>query len=667
MSIRRFTFWTLAGAGGLLAVVVLVAVVVMALRIPFDIEPAKPFLQAVLARQLGRNVTLNGPITVAPSFAPVVEVQDAAVASPPGFQGAPFLRVGLVRLGFKVLPLLRFKLHLTEITARDIRLNLIFTSDGRANWSFSSNEKAPAPSSGRVRPPKISGDSLVVESIDLQNIQTVVGQGPEAKVYGLDSCTGSGRANEPFRLAMKGALDSQPFTAGLAIGSLAKFLKTQRAWMKLDFATDGNRLKFLGDIQFPVQQAVAEVNASFSSNRLDSLDDLAGVDLPPLRNVSASASVRVSNRRADLRSLDLQVGSSRLKGSAWAEPGELLRFNANLDAETLQLDDFRVGNWSALGGSANATQASNATAPGDPTRADAGAAPKEQATLLSEAVLHRLAGNLTAKVGQVLSGEDRLGRGRMKVVVGGGEFSLAPLEVELPGGGLSLTAGLGVHHGAANATLRLLVDAFDIGVWARRAKPDTNMGGKISLDVALRTQGASPKALMANASGHFYIAAKPKNFQAGIIDLWAVNLFSSIMDKVDEEKSLINCAMALLQMRDGFMTTELVAADTTKMRVLLDGEIDFRKRRFKVRATPRSKRPEFFSLGTPVGASGEFTNFGLDVSAWDVVWTAVKFTTSPVAVPVERIFTNDMPADGHDLCNLNPEQAVEALTGKVKK
>ncbi|MGE4556810.1 MAG: AsmA family protein [Desulfovibrionaceae bacterium] len=661
MSIRRFAFWTLAGAGGLFAVAILAAVAAMALRIPFDMEPAKPFLQAVLTRQLGRNVTLSGSITVAPSFSPVVEVQDAAVASPPDFHGAPFVRVGLVRLGFEVLPLLRFKLHINEITARDIRLNLLAKPDGRVNWAFSPSGKASAPASGQVHPLKLSGDSLVVQSLDLRNIQVAVGEGPEAKVYRLDSCTGSGRANNPFRLSMNGSLVAQPFTADVAIGSLAELLKTQRAWMQLDFTVNGNSLKLQGNIQLPVRRAVTEVNATFASERLDSLDELAGVDLPPLRNVSASASVRFSSRRAELKSLDAQVGSSRLKGSAWAEPGDPLRFDVNLDAEILQLDDFRAGNWSALAGSANAT------APADQVRAEAGAAPEKRSNLLSEAVLHRLAGNLTVEVGRVLSGKDKLGRGRMRVSVGGGEFALAPLAVELPGGGFAMTAGLGVHHGAANATLRVLVDDFDIGVWARRAKPDTNMGGKLSLDVALRTTGASLRDLMANAGGHFYVAAKPENFRAGIIDLWAVNLFSAIMDEVDEDKSLINCVMAFLQMKDGLMTTRLVAVDTTKMRVLVDGEMDFRKRRFRVRATPRSKRPEFFSLGTPVGASGEFTNFGLDVAAWDVVWTVVKFTASPVAVPMERIFSKNMPADGHDLCRLSMEQAVKALAGEIEK
>jgi len=53
------------------------------------------------------------------------------------------------------------------------------------------------------------------------------------------------------------------------------------------------------------------------------------------------------------------------------------------------------------------------------------------------------------------------------------------------------------------------------------------------------------------------------------------------------------------------MQDRLIYADTTHTQVSGNIVTDFKKREVKVRAVPKAKRPEFFSLARPVGIKGE--------------------------------------------------------------
>jgi hypothetical protein len=65
---------------------------------------------------------------------------------------------------------------------------------------------------------------------------------------------------------------------------------------------------------------------------------------------------------------------------------------------------------------------------------------------------------------------------------------------------------------------------------------------------------------------------------------------------------------------------------------------------------PRSKKPEFFSLATPIEVRGNFADFGVGIQAGGLFGTTIRFITSPVVTPLRRLFTKDLPVDGADVC-----------------
>ena len=65
---------------------------------------------------------------------------------------------------------------------------------------------------------------------------------------------------------------------------------------------------------------------------------------------------------------------------------------------------------------------------------------------------------------------------------------------------------------------------------------------------------------------------------------------------------------------------------------------------------PKAKKPEFFSLATPIEVKGTFTDYKVGVKPGGLIGTAIRFITSPVVVPIQRVFTERASEDGKAAC-----------------
>ena len=210
-------------------------------------------------------------------------------------------------------------------------------------------------------------------------------------------------------------------------------------------------------------------------------------------------------------------------------------------------------------------------------------------------------------------------------------------------------------HRDANVdfTVTANIDHFDYGVLARRVDPETGMGGVMSLDVLVDSTAPEMAGIMAHANGHFDFALLPENFSAEVFDMWAVNLISAIATEVDkDEASEVNCVVVRLGLDAGLLTEKAVFMDTTQMSVAGKVDIDFKAQEIDIFMSPRAKRPEFFSLATPIKVHGSFDDFGVGVSKIRAARSAISFITSPIHVPIRRVFKKEVPADGREACEL---------------
>jgi uncharacterized protein involved in outer membrane biogenesis len=239
----------------------------------------------------------------------------------------------------------------------------------------------------------------------------------------------------------------------------------------------------------------------------------------------------------------------------------------------------------------------------------------------------------------------------MAAHVANGRFQLDALDLEIPGGSIRTRASLTPRRGSISGSLDMAIDRFDYGIFARRFVPETDMRGLLGMKVDLRSTAPDPTRFIDHASGRFDLAVFPEQLEAGVIDLWAVNLVAAVLPRTDsDEESRINCLIGHMNVRDGIMTEELLLADTSRMTVHGKGEIDLRKRWIDLELRPEPKRPEFFSAATPIEVEGSLDAFDVDVDVEDILGTIVRFATSVVHVPLRRLFHHHEDPGDLDTC-----------------
>ena len=454
---------------------------------------------------------------------------------------------------------------------------------------------------------------------------------------------------KPITLDLDGAIDATKVTIRIASGALPDFLKTSSSVpFSLTAEAAGAQLELSGKVALPITQREMHLELSAHGQRFDSLNQLAHVELPPWGPWEVGGKFQVAGSGYDVSDLSLRVGESRLNGhGSLATIGKRPRLDIDLKAPRVQLDDFKLANWSLVEKEKKPSKPLTV----EEMRAKAREAAARGQKLLSPEVMRALDAYLNVAVEEVLSGADKLGSGTLKAQLADGKFLLDPAEVNIPGGSARIAFSYLPTETDVAVTADIWVDRFDYGILARRINPRTDLQGLFSLRVDLDARAPTLDALMQHANGRIDFAVWPKNLRAGIFDLWAVNLFVALIPNVDpSSESKVNCAVGRFHLRDGKLRQDEILLDTSRMRVKGEGRVDFTSEVLAFRLVPRPKIPQFFSLATPVGVDGTITHFKIGVASSDVLDTVGRVLTSIFVVPWQKLTQPNLPRDGADVC-----------------
>jgi hypothetical protein len=456
---------------------------------------------------------------------------------------------------------------------------------------------------------------------------------------------------QPVSVTLDGTIDEVPVAIRIGTGAVRDVVRPgSKVPFSLEAQAAGARLDLQGKVTMPIQRQEGELTLRIAGERVNTLDRLARVELPPWGPWSIGGRFVSSERGYEVPDLELRVGESRLKGrGSYTTAGERPRVDVALTAPRIQLDDFKFGSWSPFEKKKQDQPEKKLTV--EEMRAKAKEAAAEGQKLLSRQTLTRLDAYLDVQVDEVLSGTDRLGSGSLHAQLAQGRLDFGPAKVNVPGGSALLSAAYEPSDTDVAVQMRIEVDRFDYGILARRIKPGTDLQGLFSLNFQLDSRAPTIDALMAHADGRVDFAVWPRNMRSGIFDLWAVNLFLALVPAVDPAKeSKVNCAVGRFDLRDGELTHDAILMDTTRMRVAGEGRVDFDTETMHLRLAPKAKEPQFFSLATPIQVTGKLTDFKVGVAPGGVAETTLRFLTSVFVVPIEKLTKGRPPRDGADVC-----------------
>lgn len=451
-------------------------------------------------------------------------------------------------------------------------------------------------------------------------------------------------------LDLIGSLDGRPVAINIKTAKLLELIDPKMPVpFRFNARTAGVAIELSGDVDRPFAKTDVEFALDMRGHRLDELNALVHTELPPWGPWSASGKFHMSSLGYEVSSLLLQVGSSQLKGECKIDTRAVPpRIDVALTAPTIQLDDFRFGDWSPEKKKPAETAKKKSK---DELRQQAGTASNQAQQLLSRAVLQRQNAYLAVRVDEVVSGKDMLGSGKLDARLENGRAVIGPVIVNTPGGSASFH--LNYEPGEKDVALDLRAEAkrFDYGILARRFDPKSEMRGTFSLDVNVSARAQYLSELLRYGKGYIDFAVWPENMKSGLLDVWAVNVLMALLPAIDSsDESKVNCAIGRFVLKDGKLSDKNILIDTSRMRVTGKGSVDFATEDILLNARPRAKTPQFLSLAIPIELSGNFNEFHVGVSTLDVLGTIGQFVTSVIWVPLQMLFGKDIPSDGHDVC-----------------
>jgi len=111
--------------GRIIAGIILILIVLAFVPITIDLSEHKGVVESAATMALGRSVQIDDKIIITTSLQPYFSFERLQIANLEGFQAGDFLRMKEARRRIRVLPLLRGKLHITEIRVDGLSLVLV--------------------------------------------------------------------------------------------------------------------------------------------------------------------------------------------------------------------------------------------------------------------------------------------------------------------------------------------------------------------------------------------------------------------------------------------------------------------------------------------------------------------------------------------------------------
>jgi len=662
MSLSKPIRWLLFGTAGFIGLVLVLLVIVSFFRIPINLESQKGLIESIAADAIERQVSIDGKIQVTTSLWPVFIIEDVHIKNPENFADGDFVRLQSARVEVGIIRLLMGKIRVREFKVNGLELSLRSDDKGQVNWVSNDSPPEPEKPEEKTEPAseqqalQLASDSLVVDKLSLSNIAVSYlrpGMG-KPNEFNVDTCTGSAVKGEAFQVTLKGTTLDEPYEVSVRASSLQELLEENRSWLDIEARIAEALLKFSGNVNLADVNRNLKLKIEFKGEGLQNFNQLLGLDLPPIPTYGLEASLFIKKGLVELTDLKLQVSNSKLTGNMKVDDkGSIPEAAITLQSPVLQINDFVFDDWSPFQDEEEIQAVDNVKVDKieEKTEETAGRVQVAEKALeiFSPEFLERFNAGITISANQVLSGEDQLGSGKISASLKDGRISLDPMNLNVPGGSLSMSMSVKPGRESADASLRVEVNNFDFGIMARRADPKTNMGGVINIDIDLKSSAKDFSEILENGNGYFDFSSKPENIESGIMDLWAINVISAIVSQSVKGQSHIEYVVGRWSMEDGLLEPNVFVIDTTRMRICGKGEVNFNTRKLKLEVAPAPKKPEFFSLATPVNVQGDFSDFGLGIAPGGLIGTGIKFVISPIQVTLQTIFDKPIPADGSDL------------------
>jgi uncharacterized protein involved in outer membrane biogenesis len=435
------------------------------------------------------------------------------------------------------------------------------------------------------------------------------------------------------RVELRAALDASKESVRVEAVSI----KTSRA--------DGLSLSAEGELHGASLGDEVDLSFGVRSPQLTALGELADTQLPALGPVWVAGRLYAS-RGGDwtIQNLSARLGETDVTGSvthsARAGRGRLL---ADLSADEVQLDDLII--------------------PGDDKPEEVAASVDAWRQELPVFPLPELDLDLTLRVGSL--------EGRTGLTVEGVSLyarlddrvlTLSPLEAQLEGAPVQLSAGIDARSEPPRVWLRASGDEVDLAAVAAQLTDQDVASGRARVRADLSSQGRTPAELLDSLGGEFSLVLRDGRIATGAVLLLQKHLLRALAFRGSVPTyARAECLVADFTLAQGVASTRTLLVDGTDALLHGSGSIDLKTGTLDLLVTPKAKRPRLFAVLLPVHVTGRYDDPVTTAQKSSLAGTAALAFVGNLLVPGVGLLAPfvQLGSLGSDPC----AEAVEAFLG----
>jgi uncharacterized protein involved in outer membrane biogenesis len=428
----------LIGGGGAILLIVLALLIAPAL---IDLDSYKPQIAAEVKKATGRDLVIDGPVSLSLLPTPSVSVAGVRFANVPGAKTSNMVEVKSATVRPSLLALLTGRLEVSEVVLDQPKIALEIDADGKPNWAFAPPaSEAKSRASASSSPKALSVGEIACNDGTLIFRDARTGLSVVAEKADVKASVGS--IDGPYGVEGSATINGSPFTFDLDVGAKDKDGYPTQARL----SGGGGKVDFKGKLSALAADAHLKGTAAVSADSLTAfvtaLLGAAGQPRPTLPSLLAGkfsfeGNVDLSQTAFSAKDFKMVQGQDSGSGSITVTLKPALAIDGKLSIPKLDLDAWLA----ALSPAAHAETPSSASA--GSTQAAAGSN--------GGSLLAALNAKLALDIREVVYNKQPVRDVALELEARGGAVAVPKLSAVLPGD-MQVTARSTLSGDAAHPT-----------------------------------------------------------------------------------------------------------------------------------------------------------------------------------------------------------------------
>ncbi len=554
-----------------------------------------------ISESLGRKVELNGPIKIALSLKPKLEVENVNIANTDWGSKPSMAKIqkALVHLDLWSLLPPKKTLEFSSIELHGSDLLSELNSSSKSNWDFGKgNQKDNSSSSfllelfsATISNLKFAhkGSATLDLSIEKANLRT---EGSKRKVN------------------LNGTLQGEAFSIKGNIPDVKTISRIKEASLDLEIILGEASLKAKGPILLSQPLSKSSLKLEIDFPDLSFLKVFGSESFPPQRGISGSGQLDLIDGNFNFSSLDLKIEQSDIKGSLSFD-SSFKTISAKLESALLIIDNIYP---------------SSNQQPEDYSEKNSkkkGIFSKEQFPLETLRAL-----NLEAdvKLEKLIIGEKtnftniNIGLKSKK-----GQLEITPVKAMFYDGEVDAEVKFSGSLDTPTLQSNFNTSGFDYGKYLAATGADQGVSGKADGEFKLTSKGTSPHLLVSNLKGTVDLSSGEGVVTNNLLKIISVGI-QDILAPLFGKKSdvAVHCLLSSSKIENGVITSQHQIVDSEVITILADGSVDLGKEAIDLDFDIKANNPSIASLIPPFSLKGDLASPSIIPRALDAIVDLAK-------------------------------------------